>query len=80
VCIRFKVITRPSLLSKWTVLIFRASSPIVGTCLRIELQSMASYSVEFKNMQSFDVHESVHHDIITKATNKVQLYRLIYYS
>jgi len=27
-----------------------------------------------------DVHESVHRDIIMKATNKMQLYRLIYYS
>jgi len=27
-----------------------------------------------------DVHESVHHDINMKATNKMQLYRLIYYS
>jgi len=26
-----------------------------------------------------DVHESVHHDIIKKVTNKMQLYRLIYY-
>jgi hypothetical protein len=26
-----------------------------------------------------DVHESVHHDIITKITNKMQLCRLIYY-
>ena len=28
----------------------------------------------------FDVHESVHRDIIVKITNKMQLYRLIYYS
>jgi len=28
----------------------------------------------------FDFHESVHHDIITKTTNKMQLCRLIYYS
>jgi hypothetical protein len=27
-----------------------------------------------------DVHESVHHDIIMKTTNKMQLCRLIYYS
>jgi len=27
-----------------------------------------------------DVHESVHRDIIVKITNKMQLYRLIYYS
>ena len=27
-----------------------------------------------------DVHESVHRDIITKTTNKMQLCRLIYYS
>jgi hypothetical protein len=27
-----------------------------------------------------DVHESVHHDTIMKVTNKMQLYRLIYYS
>jgi len=29
---------------------------------------------------TFDVHESVHRNIIMKATNKMQLYRLIYYS
>ena len=27
-----------------------------------------------------DLHESVHRDIIMKVTNKMQLYRLIYYS
>jgi len=27
-----------------------------------------------------DVHESVHRDTIMKVTNKMQLYRLIYYS
>jgi len=27
-----------------------------------------------------DVHESVHHDIIMNTSNKMQLYRLIYYS
>jgi hypothetical protein len=27
-----------------------------------------------------DVHDSVHRDIIVKITNKMQLYRLIYYS
>jgi hypothetical protein len=29
---------------------------------------------------SVDVHEFVHRDTIMKVTNKVQLYRLIYYS
>jgi hypothetical protein len=28
----------------------------------------------------FDVRESVHPDIIMKATKKMQLYRLVYYS
>jgi hypothetical protein len=27
-----------------------------------------------------DVHKSMHHDTIMKVTNKMQLYRLIYYS
>jgi len=27
-----------------------------------------------------DVHESVHHDTIMKVTNRMQLYRLIYFS
>jgi len=27
-----------------------------------------------------DIHESVHHDTIMQVTNKMQLYRLIYYS
>jgi len=27
-----------------------------------------------------EVHESVHHDMIMKVTNKMQLYRLIYHS
>jgi len=33
-----------------------------------------------RNLIVFDVHEYVHCDIIMKATNKMQLYRLIYYS
>jgi hypothetical protein len=33
-----------------------------------------------KLVDTFDVHESVHHDIIMEATNKMQLYRLINYS
>jgi len=40
--------------------------------------------IEGKNDDSddnypLDVHESVHRDIIMKITNKMQLYRLIYY-
>ena len=31
-------------------------------------------------IKHFDVHESVHRDTIMKVTNKMQLYRLIYYS
>jgi hypothetical protein len=31
-------------------------------------------------LERFDVHESVHRDIIVKITNEMQLYRLIYYS
>jgi hypothetical protein len=34
----------------------------------------------YKYINIFDVHESVHRDIIVKVTNKIQLYRLIYYS
>jgi len=33
-----------------------------------------------KHKQLVDVRESVHRDIITKVTNKMQLYRLVYYS
>jgi hypothetical protein len=38
--------------------------------------------VQEKFMDCFrlDVHESVHRDTIMKVTNKMQLYRLIYYS
>ena len=32
------------------------------------------------DVKSFDVHESVHRDTIMEVTNKMQLYRLIYYS
>jgi hypothetical protein len=32
-----------------------------------------------KHLAMFDVRESVHRDIIMKATNKMQPYRLIYY-
>ena len=32
------------------------------------------------NNNSHDVHESLHCDMIMKLTNKMQLYRLIYYS
>ena len=38
----------------------------------------ADKTVFYKN--TFDVHESMNHDIIAKITNKMQLYRLIYYS
>jgi len=31
------------------------------------------------NIVRHDVHESVHRDTIVKVTNKMQLYRLIYY-
>ena len=34
----------------------------------------------FANTTKRDVHESVHRDMIMKVTNKMQLYRLIYYS
>jgi hypothetical protein len=34
----------------------------------------------FRRKVSFDDHESVHRDTIMKATNKMQLYGLIYYS
>jgi hypothetical protein len=34
----------------------------------------------FRRKVSFDDHESVHRDISMKATNKMQLYGLIYYS
>jgi len=37
-------------------------------------------SVSSTTSVAFDVHESVHRDIIMKVTNKMQLYRLIYYS
>jgi hypothetical protein len=33
-----------------------------------------------KELNEFDVHESVHRNTVTKVTNKVQIYRLIYYS
>ena len=32
------------------------------------------------NIRELDVYESVHRDTIMKVTNKMQLYRLIYYS
>ena len=33
-----------------------------------------------KYVHTFDVHESMHRDTTMKRTNKMQLYRLIYYS
>ena len=36
--------------------------------------------IQFVGRLLFDVHESVHRDAIMKVTNKMQLYRLIYYS
>jgi hypothetical protein len=35
---------------------------------------------QHEHMQQHDNRESVHRDIILKATNKMQLYKLIYYS
>jgi len=35
--------------------------------------------ISAQSCKMFDVHESVHRDTIMKVTNKVQLYRLIYY-
>jgi len=31
-------------------------------------------------LEMFEIHESVYRDTIMKVTNKMQLYRLIYYS
>jgi hypothetical protein len=36
--------------------------------------------LRLKNKSKFDVHESVHRDIITNTISEMQLYRLIYYS
>ena len=36
--------------------------------------------IEVPSSYQLEVHESVHRDTIVKVTNKMQLYRLIYYS
>jgi hypothetical protein len=43
---------------------------------RVNTSGLCYWDTQF----SFDIHESVHHDIITKTTNKMQLCRLIYNS
>jgi hypothetical protein len=37
-------------------------------------------SLNFINSIFLEVHESMHIDIVMKVTNKIQLYRLIYFS
>jgi len=46
-----------------------------ATCSEVLIERIVN-TIAFE----LDVHESVHRDIITKTTNQMQLYRLIYYS
>jgi len=49
-----------------------------GRC--VGLTKLPPSSANCLDILEDDVHESVHIDIIMKATNKMELYRLIYYS
>jgi hypothetical protein len=52
----------------------------VDTC-RLWLKSEKVTDTSHEGISTFvDVHESVHRDLITKTTKKLQLCRLIYYS
>jgi hypothetical protein len=61
-----------------------AAGCIVSLCIQNELpirkwNDLIDYEIiEFYSF--LDVHESVQSDMILKVTNKMQLYRLIYYS
>jgi hypothetical protein len=46
------------------------------SCNAANLSSRTFYSLHFL----FDIYESMHRDTFMKVTNKMQLYRLIYYS
>jgi hypothetical protein len=43
-------------------------------------RSAEIFNEDFVTVWEFDVDESVHCDTIMRVTNKMQLYRLIYYS
>jgi hypothetical protein len=50
------------------------------TCFGLTFIISVSQGIVLKPAIKLDLHDSVHRDIITKATNKLQLYKLIYYS
>jgi len=49
------------------------TTPLESPCIKQSIH-------EDDKHNRLEVHESVHRDIIVKVTNKMQLYRLIYYS
>ena len=60
-------------------------------CLHLEINSRKLQNIFFfqdekslekavNERKTHDVHESVHRETIMKVTNKMQLYKLIYYS
>jgi hypothetical protein len=62
---------------------FKSSLQVFRLQLRIYLLTKAvkcNIYLTLHHAMKFDVHESVDRDTIMKATNKMQLYRLIYYS
>jgi hypothetical protein len=53
--------------------------PIVRTCLPPPPPQFQRLN-QMTDFHEPDVHEYVHRDMVMKVTNKMQLYRLIYYS
>ena len=49
-------------------------------CKTFFFQDEKSLEKAVNERKTHDVHESVHRETIMKVTNKMQLYRLIYYS
>jgi len=48
--------------------------------ISVDTAKLAAEEGNESELWQFDVHESVHRDIIMNTTNQMQLYRLIYYS
>jgi hypothetical protein len=65
---RFQFILRSSTVIDYPVLV-----------TRLVLHTEAQLSNTINCVITFDVHEPVHRDMVMNVTNKMQLYRLIYY-
>jgi len=60
--------------------VFKPKIPDFFQCNYVLVYSHILVKLLYAQLEYLDIHVSVHRDIITKTTNKIQLCRLIYYS